>query len=305
MLKNNAVKKLETLFPLLPKKVGDTAQELLHIGKAQGISEIRLRAGGVQSFTVFGENIEIKNLVLTEKDISDIVYRLCEGSVYAHSEELKHGYISFYGIRVGVCGKALFCENGICGFSRYTSLNIRIPYHIENSADELMQYISVNGSEKTGGILAVSPPCAGKTTFLRAFASKLSKGYCDGGTDRKRRVCIIDEREEIYLPEVFDGGFCDVLLSYPKTQAVELCTRVMSPEYIVCDEIGNENEALSILESASRGIIFASSCHGTTLEDVMKKKWISRLFENGVFKTVCEIHPNGQKRTVKVRSVQC
>jgi stage III sporulation protein AA len=303
MYKDYGREKTELILPLLPEKAAYEIKKLLFYKKAQNLNEIRLRAGGIQSFVISGEEKEMKNVALTEEDIAKTVYKLCSGSVYAHSEELKKGYISFCGMRIGVCGKTLYGEKGICGFSKYTSLNIRIPCHIPDAAGALFEHISKNGTEKTGGILVISPPCGGKTTFLRAFASGISKGYYENGKLMRKRVCVIDEREEIFLPGVFDGGYADILLSYPKIDGIELCTRVMSPEYIICDEIANIDEAAAVLDSASRGINFAASCHGRSISDVMKKTAFKKLFDEGVFKTVCEIYPDGQKRRVEVKSV--
>ncbi len=299
MLKNNGSTITEKLMPILPT---DVLQQLKSI--SYGIDEIHLRANGLSSMTVAGENIELKGVYLSEKDISDTVYKLCQGSVYAHSNELNKGYISYEGVRVGVCGKALYGKNGICGFSKYTSLNIRIPHHIKEAANELLRHISENGTKSVGGILVISSPCMGKTTFLRSLAASLSKGFYDKGVYSKKRVCIIDEREEIYLPEAFDGGYCDILSAYPKGDGIELCTRVMSPEYIVCDEIGNPSEAEAICEGASKGIIFAASCHGEAFEDIIKRESIKKLFDFGVFCTVCEISLKNSKRCVKVRNVK-
>ena len=303
MYKTLESEKIDVLLPLLPQKITNEIRKLVSSGEIRNLNEIRLRANSAQSFTISGENVEIKNIILTEKDIADTVYKLCSGSVYAHLEELKKGYIASYGIRIGVCGKTLYGEEGICGFSNYTSLNIRIPFHISDAADELLSYVSKKSTEEVGGILIISPPCAGKTTLLRAFAAALSKGYYQKGVLMKKRVCIIDEREEISLPGVFDGGYADVLSAYPKIEGIEICTRVMSPEYIVCDEIANMKEAEAICDSASRGVIFVASCHGESFEDVIKKKSIKRLFDESVFKTVCEIYPCGKKRHIRVRSV--
>ncbi len=303
MYKISESEKIDIILPLLPQKIQEEVKKLISRGEIRNLNEIRLRANSLQSFTISGRNVDIKNVSLSEKDIADTVYKLCSGSVYAHLQELKCGYISSYGIRIGVCGKTLYGEGGICGFSSYTSLNIRIPCHIPDAADKLLDYISERSENEVGGILIISPPCAGKTTFLRAFAASLSKGYHQKGIFQKKRVCIIDEREEIALPGVFDGGYADILSAYPKIEGIEICTRVMSPEYIVCDEIANMNDADAICDSASKGVIFASSCHGETFEDVIRKKSIKRLFDERVFKTVCEISVSGEKRSIRVRSV--
>ena len=315
MFKTACASGFDNILKQLPTVICSAVGELKKSGKFSGLSEIRLRAGMYQSLTVNGENLIISDdgklgknvlspLILDEKAIGDIVFKMCSGSVYSHAEELKKGYISQSGIRIGVCGKGLVKDGDPSGFLKYNSLNIRLPHHVASAADELLRYIDKNGIEKVGGILVVSPPGYGKTTFLRALASRLSGGFYSLGKFMASRVCIVDEREEIYLPEAFEKGFCDVISALPKAYSIEICTRVMAPDYIVCDEIGSDEEAEAICASATRGITFAATCHGNGIEDVSLKKGIRSLFERKIFNTVCELSLNGREHTCIIKNAE-
>ena len=122
----------------------------------------------------------------------------------------------------------------------------------------------------------------GKTTFLRALAAGLSD-YSENGFGK--RVCIIDERGELYNRKKLLSGFCDVISGIPKLKAIEMVTRTMSPQVIVFDEIGNEGEAELLCSAYSGGIYIAASVHGNSLSDVSAKNGIRKAINSGVFKT--------------------
>ena len=307
------MKEIKEIFDCLPEKVRRTIIKEWESEK-NAICEIRLRALLFQSVVASGkeyiitedEDLQLlpKNpLILSGKDLSDVVFKLCEGSVYAHFDELKNGYISKNGIRIGVCGVGIL-KNGLpSGFSTYSSINIRIPRHIGSCTDVLFSHINKNGLTKVGGILVVSPPNCGKTTFLRSFAARLSGGYFEKEVFSRKRVCVIDERGEIYSKEAFKNGLCDFISFLPKDYCIELATRVLSPQYIVCDEIGNEKDALSIFEGAAKGVIFAASCHGKTLHDILLKPSLKKLFDVGIFSTVCELYCVNGKFNCKITNL--
>lgn len=287
---------LKETLPCLPEKVANAVRRL----DGTCITEIRLRANGLQTVLYNGRELVISKdlsvlpqckdpMTLEYKDIENVVFALCSGSVYAHSEQIKQGFITKNGVRVGIGGKAIIKDGAMSGYSSYSSLNIRFPKHIENCADPLFSILAKNGSRHVGGILVISPPGGGKTTFLRSLAGGISRSFSDGGKMCRKRVCVIDERAEIYMKEAFFNCCADFLTYLPKEYSIELATRVLSPEYIVCDEIGNEKEADAICKGATKGVTFVASCHGKDISDVMQKPTMRKLFENKVFSCACEL----------------
>lgn len=251
-----------------------------------GITEMRIRADMPCSFTTLGRNIVMREngggriLVSDKKEIEAIVYRLCEGSVYSFAEHMKRGYIPFGAVRVGISGTAFFTGSKMQGFNSVSSLNIRIPRYI-NTAGDMLSYIEREGIENSLGVIAISPPNCGKTTFLRSLA----KGLSDTKVKNPMRVCLIDERDELYSPDFFRPCICDVLSGIPKAEAIELATRTLSPQLIICDEIGNEAEAELLLEAVRGGVYLAASFHGTGVSELLRKKHLKGLICSGAFKT--------------------
>ncbi len=291
---------LTEILDCMPEQIKNAVMLLNQSERTGKLSEIRLRAENLQTLVVAEKELVISTsgkaeadsdrpLRLSAQELSEVVFKLCGGSVYAHFDEIKNGFISKNGIRIGVCGTGVI-KNGIpSGFSSYSALNIRIPRYIPDCADLLFEHIKKRGSEYVGGILVISPPGGGKTTFLRSVASGLSQGYSDRGVISRKRVCIIDERGEIFSKDAFNRGLSDFVTFLPKAYSIELATRALSPEYIVCDEIGNETDAIAISEGATKGVTFIASCHGKSLWDVLEKKPVRRLFEDKVFSTACEL----------------
>ncbi len=253
------------------------------------MSEIRLRADLPVSITYKGENILLyKNsggescITVTCNDIENFIYRFCRGSVYAYEESIKDGYITRNGIRVGLCGDVFSKDGKISGINCFTSVNIRIPHHINDASKVVWKSLEKEGF-KGGGILVVSPPGEGKTTFLRDFAIKLSKGMNIGGKNKQLRVFIIDEREEIYIKENFSGCLCDVISRCPKEKAFELAIRTMSPQVIICDEIGSEKEANIISKAHTGGVTVIASMHGNGRVDIDNRSEILNLVQRKIF----------------------
>ena len=75
----------------------------------------------------------------------------------------------------------------------------------------------------------------------------------------------------------------DVLSGYEKAKGIEIATRTLSPDIIVCDEIGNINELEAIQYGFSTGVNFAVSVHMKDEENLQRNKIIQRLLETGEF----------------------
>ncbi len=311
MMKN----KLTYIEKYLPENVSHGI-EMLSVREKDMICEIRLRAFGAQSLSLSDGRVLFLSCdgdfcedpmsyhSFSVEDISETVTCLCDGSVYSFSESLKKGYITKHGMRIGVCGRGMSIGGIPDGFCEYTSLNIRIPRYIPSCCDELLSYIGKHGMDYAGGIIVISPPGAGKTTFLRTLGYSLSRGISIPGKTSSFEVCICDEREELFLPEVFGNGRAEFIFSLPKKYCIEHFTRLMNPDYIILDEIGNGGEAEEILRSSSEGIHFCASCHGIDVSDVLSKSGMRLLFENRVFSTACVLSIKNGQRICIVKRVE-
>ena len=89
----------------------------------------------------------------------------------------------------------------------------------------------------------------GKTTVLRDIARQLSNGVFGA---QGKRVCIIDERAEIAgavngVAQLDVGLRTDVLDACPKAQGMMMALRSLSPEVLITDELGSEEDAAAVL----------------------------------------------------------
>lgn len=220
-------------------------------------------------------------LFVLPQDITETFRIICDYSVHCHQGQIKNGYITFRGgHRVGICGTAVISGGEITNIRDISSLNIRIARELKGCADELLEML--NGD--ISGTLIVGPPSSGKTTLLRDIARRLSGG--EAGVHK--RVSVIDERGEIgavyhSVPQC-DVGQSDILDGYPKGEGILQAIRSMSPDIVICDEIGSDSDAYSITESLNAGVGVIASIHAGSINDLMQRKQAQRLIKTGAFK---------------------
>lgn len=251
------------------------------------INEIRLHKDSYIMLIADSKNIKT-DIFLNESDINESYELLCDMSLYAHINTIKQGYINIgHGIRAGICGKACFENNEICGISDISSINLRIPQHIENASKFLYELLKENDFNKS--VIIYASPGVGKTTILRDLVHKLSK-------NTSIRYTVIDTKEEI-RPVIKNTENGDFFISYPKGMAIEIATKSMTPQLIICDEISSKNEACEILYSANAGVNLIATTHANSYEELLSKKILEDLIVNNVFDYALGVKRNyGEKR---------
>ncbi len=211
-----------------------------------------------------------------KKELQELFFEICGQSVFHHEDEIRSGYLSLKnGYRVGVCGTAVREGETVRTIKEISSLVFRIPRERRGCADRLF----LSGVPVEKGVLIAGPPSSGKTTFLR----DLSKALSEGRFSAPCRLAVLDERGE--LGGAFDlGPGADILSGYPKKAAFETALRMLSPQYLVCDELITED--LKALDSA----IFAGATVIATVhalrQDFLERSLCRRLLKSGAFSTV-------------------
>lgn len=269
-------KNLDRLLACLPKELARTLSRMQESNTDffLRLSEIRLRAGHHAALVLDGRN-RLLPVKLTQKELSDTFSALCDGSVYAHEESLRAGYLSAFGYRVGVAGRTVAEGTRILSLTEISSLAIRLSRHVAGAAEVAVRAFRNMGSRR--GLLVYSPPGVGKTTLLRDFAYTISRG--EGGL----RIALVDTRGELYGEEAPPTCQLDVLRDCPIAAGIVIATRTLSPEVIICDEIGSEREADAVLATVGCGVPLVASAHGGSVDEIRERPPMRRLLETGVF----------------------
>lgn len=267
-------KGLEFALDKLPARIKKEILSFLENHRFNSISEIRIHKGSC--IMLIADSINVMTEIYVDEDIiNSTIDSLCDGSIYAHFRTIKDGYISVgKGVRAGICGKACIEDSKICGISDITSINIRIPKHIPNAGHYVYSFLKDNGFMTSA--LIYSAPGVGKTTILRDLIYKLSNTY------PPIRYAVIDTRDEI-TPSIEDKIVADIFVSYPKGTAIELATKSMTPQIIICDEISSEEEANEVLSSINAGVKLIATAHAGSFEELCSKSILKELLSCGAF----------------------
>ena len=262
------------LLQKLPYRLSDAIKREL-VGEIV-CEEIRIRRGRMSSLTLSGGTNISLDVSLSREEMDETVGKLCGGSLYAHSETIKNGYIPLDGgIRAGVVGRAVLENGRIIGIDDISGICIRLPHFVKIDPSPICNLI--RELEYVSGVLIYSPPGVGKTTLLRTVAAELSKG------SNAVRVTVIDSRGELEFGLGSRYLYTDIMSGYPKSVGIEIALRVMNPRVIVCDEIGNDDEISAICSAASGGVALLASAHASDIGGLMSKKNIRELHRAGVF----------------------
>lgn len=266
----------EELLVILKKLPCEILQTVAKAEKQYGrISEVRLRQGRPLAITTAEGGVNILcPLTVDRSTIQSALMALCDRSLHTHMDTIKEGYIAAgNGVRVGVSGRAV-CEGGeIRNICDITSLCIRIPARLFHIGERVMRELRRSGFRES--FLFYSAPGVGKTTLLRDLALELSNAGL--------RVALIDSRMELACPELERASQIDLYSGYPKGRAIEMALRTMSPQYLICDEIGSLQEAASLLTATNAGVPLLASAHGSSVRGLLRRQNIRMLHNAGVF----------------------
>lgn len=283
------ISKLSCAYDLLSPALKNA---LMNVGQSERekITELRLRRSRFFSAVLYGKEYFVtydgrfmnssENAVgVSGEDIAYTFGKAFQGSVHSFPREIAQGFITCDGgNRVGFCGTAV-CDPktySVTAVKNVLSVNIRIAREVKGCALPIFKKAF---SEGASSLIIASPPCGGKTTVLRDLARILGESY---------RVSVIDERGELAcvhdgVPQNDIGAHSDVFSGYAKADAVSTAVRVMSPEILICDEIGAKEDLRALEYAVNSGVKLVCTCHACDFDDLKRRPAAGRLIKGKCF----------------------
>lgn len=240
------------------------------IDDMESVEEVRVRIGKRTKVLISGNYRAIRH-VASDADISHILAIASKSSIFAVEQSISRGFISTEcGIRIGVCGEAIYDGGKYKTLKNIASLIIRAPHEVKSLPIAVQD--AINPFVST---LIVSPPSGGKTTMLREIARRIS--------NKGERVVIIDERYEISgiscgKPELDIGENTDIIAGTDKLTAYEIAIRGCNPSVLVTDEIFGRDDVYALSDCVRSGIKILASMHGNSLNAITRVDGISDIF---------------------------
>lgn len=226
---------------------------------------ISMQLNGRRCFLGFGSLVyDTEDIyTVTKNDIHRIYELITKSSVFAYNRFISNGFLTLEGgNRVGICGDCILNGGVVTNISAINSLSFRISHNISPNIDFIFDEIYSDGM--VSNIVIISPPGCGKTTFLRAVASSLSKKQKDG---RIIKCVIIDERYEIAacddgIATLNVGQISPVISGCIRSIAIPMVVRSMSPDVIFTDEIASTDDINAIKYAKASGCSIIATTHG-------------------------------------------
>ena len=273
--------KEDEILRVLPVKIANEVKSFL---LKDSIQEIRIKVNKPVIINLSRKEV-ILNSIVTLDDIKQILVRVSNYSLYAYEEEIKQGYITIKGgHRIGIAGECVLSQGEVRTIRNISSLNIRICREVKGCSNEVMKFITENN--RVFNTLIVSPPKCGKTTILRDIARNISNGMPINSLMGKK-VSIIDERSEIAscfngVPQLDVGIRSDILDNCLKKDGMIMAIRSLSPDILICDEIGTDGDMEALNMAFNSGVNIIVSIHGYSIEDIYRRRIFKDLLENSI-----------------------
>ena len=257
------------------------------------ITEIRMRSERCISLSKGGRSFFLSQkgqlsgefplfpALLTHTQLQEVFRCLCRYSAPVYHEQIVRGFLPLaFGHRAGISGTAVYTGDLLEDVQNITSVNLRISMQqAPQPPSELLW--AIHKSEN--GILIAGPPASGKTTLLRGILHAIDKEGLP--------FAVIDERGEL-APVTTDGigapppQNADFFSGYRKGEAMLQALRAMAPRFLICDEIGAEEDVRAIQAAVGAGVKTIATIHCGAPAELYQRPQAKRLLATGGFSLI-------------------
>lgn len=278
------------MFEYLPSQALKEIQKI----KNNDICELRIRANGYSTIKRVGQVLPFK-YSFTQKDVEEIVLKVCKRSIYSYEEQLKQGFITTdYGERIGLAGEFVYDGKNVQTIKNFSSLCIRIPKQVDGFS---LKFYNEYYNDKS--VLIISKTGVGKTTFLRDLTKNVSNNTL-------KNIVVIDERNEIACKNDFFsfdvGKTCDVLTYSSKDYGFLMALRTLNPEIVVTDELAVDSDFKGVIKAHLAGLKVFATIHAENEQELLKKGYMQEIYDKKVFDKYVFLSLDNDKRKVTVLS---
>ena len=247
------MKNEKEIIDIFPVKIAELLKDRL---LNEHIYEVRIKVGNpILIYSKYGEN-KI-NYCPTREELKNMMQKISNYSLYAYEEDIRQGFITIKGgHRIGIAGECVMENGKVKTIRNISSVNVRIANEVIGCSDKMLQYVISNN--RVYNTIIISPPKCGKTTILRDLTRNISNGVPSLWLYGKK-VAVIDERSEIGachfgIPQNDLGVRTDILDNCLKREGMIMAIRSLSPEVLICDEIGTKGDKEALMMAFNSGV---------------------------------------------------
>lgn len=253
-----AWKELLAVLPMWMRKEVDSRG-------ASSLQELRLRMNSPPEL-VLSEGSHWLGRSITQEDLN---YTVNVASCYSPwiAASMAKGYITVPGgHRIGLCGEAVVQQGTVTGIRNISSLCIRVARDFPGIASAAARI--------SGSVLIIGAPGWGKTTLLRDLVRQV---------EDTEKICVVDEREELFPEGLSRGRRIDVLSGCSKREGLPMVMRTMGPSCIAVDEITDLEDTMALCQAANCGVRLLATAHAVSVAEFQNRNVYRSLWEQHIF----------------------